>query len=78
MSFRNRVYHLYESVPFTGKRPKRPETGIKHGFEEMEHEFLLGYLHRRTGNFLPGRAVIHLPKKFLQVAQIFTKQSKGN
>ena len=34
--------------------------------------------HRRTGNFLPGGAVIHLPKKFLQVAQIFTKRSKGN
>ena len=34
--------------------------------------------HRRTGNFLPGGAVVHLPKKFLQVAQIFTKQSKGN
>ena len=32
--------------------------------------------HRRTGNFLPGGAVNHLPKKFLQVAQIFTKQSK--
>ena len=36
------------------------------------------YLHRHTGNFLPGGAVIHLPKKFWQVAQIFTKQSKGN
>ena len=35
-------------------------------------------VHRRTGNFLPGGAVIHLPKKLLQVAQIFTKQSKGN
>ena len=34
--------------------------------------------HRRTGIFLPGGAVIHLPKKFLQVAQIFIKQSKGN
>ena len=32
----------------------------------------------QTGNFLPGGAVILLPKKFLQVAQIFTKQSKGN
>ena len=35
--------------------------------------------HRRTGNFLPGGggavgAVNHLPKKFSQVAQIFTKQ----
>ena len=35
-------------------------------------------LHRRMGNFLPGGAVIHLPKKFLQVAQISTKRSKGN
>ena len=25
-----------------------------------------------------GGGVIHLPKRFLQVAQIFTKQSKGN
>ena len=31
--------------------------------------------HRRMGNFLPGGAVNHLPKKFSQVAQIFTKQS---
>ena len=28
--------------------------------------------------FCQGGAVIHLPKKLLQVAQIFTKQSKGN
>ena len=34
--------------------------------------------HRRMGNFLPGGAVNHLPKKFLQVAQIFTKQFKRN
>ena len=34
--------------------------------------------HRRTGNFLPGGVVNHLPKKFLQVAQIFTKQSNRN
>ena len=34
-------------------------------------------IHRRTGNFLPGRrrAVNHLPKKFSQVAQIFTKRT---
>ena len=36
------------------------------------------FIHRRTGNFRPGGAVNHLPKKFLQVAQIFTKQSKRN
>ena len=43
-------------------------------------------MHRRTGNFLPGGggggggggAVNHLPKKFSQVAQIFTKKSKRN
>ena len=32
------------SVPFTGKRPRRPETGIKDRFEEMEHEFQHGIL----------------------------------
>ena len=41
-SSRNRVYHLCKSVPFTGKRPRRPETGIKDGLEEMEGEFWLG------------------------------------
>ena len=34
--------------------------------------------HRRTRNFLPGRAVNHLPKKIFQVAQIFTKASRRN
>ena len=34
--------------------------------------------HRRTGNFLPGGAVNHLPKKISQVAQIFTKKWKRN
>ena len=34
--------------------------------------------HRRMGYFLPGGAVNHLPKKILQVAQIFTKQSNRN
>ena len=37
----NRVYHFYnyKSVPIIEKRPRKPETGIKDGFEEMEHEF---------------------------------------
>ena len=43
---------------------------------------LHGGSHRRTGNFLPGGggvgAVNHLPKKFSQVSQIFTKESKRN
>ena len=30
---------LYKSVPVTEKRRRRSETGIKDGFEEMEHEF---------------------------------------
>ena len=48
--------------PFIGKRPRRPETGIKDGFEETEHEFpfrifqpeKLDYLFRcsvASGNF---------------------------
>ena len=36
------------------------------------------FVHRRTGNFLPGGAVNYLPKKFSQVVQIFTKQQKRN
>ena len=32
----NRVYHLHKSVPFTKKRPRRPETGIKDGLERMK------------------------------------------
>ena len=33
-----RVYHLYKSVT----RPRKPATGIKDGFEQMEHEFPFG------------------------------------
>ena len=36
--------------------------------------FFLAALHRRTGNFLPEGGSKLLPKKFSQVAQIFTKQ----
>ena len=31
--------------------------------------------HRRTGNFLPGAALNLLPKKFSQVARIFTTRT---
>ena len=33
--------HLYKSVQFTEKRPRRPGYGIKQGSEEMEHDFPL-------------------------------------
>ena len=33
---------MYKSVPFTKKRPRRPEPDIKDGFEEMEREFPFG------------------------------------
>ena len=44
------------------------------------YAIFLHFTNRRTGNFRAGGggAVNHLPKKFLQVAQIFTKQSKRN
>ena len=66
---------LYKSVPFTGKRPRRPETGIKDCFKEVDHEFPIGifhpekkkqnYLFRRSvapGNFPSGR-----PKKLCSI-----------
>ena len=42
--------------------------------------YLLFYIifHRRTDYFLPGGAANHLPKTFLQVAQMFPKQSNRN
>ena len=46
--------------------------------DEAERELDGVCSHRRTGNFLSGGAVNHLPKKFLQVAQIFTKPSNRN
>ena len=56
----NRVYHQYhwnKSVPFTEKRPRRPETGIKDGFEEMEHEFPFGIFHPEKQDYLLRRSV---------------------
>ena len=41
ISSRNRVYHLYKTVSFSEKRPRRRETGFKDDFEETEHEFPL-------------------------------------
>ena len=38
--------------PFTGKRPRRPETGIKDGFEETEHEFPFGIFHLEKLDYL--------------------------
>ena len=38
--------------PFTGKRPRRPETGIKDGFEETEHEFPFGIFHPEKLDYL--------------------------
>ena len=37
---------------FTGKRPRRPETGIKDGFEKMEHKFPFGIFHSEKQDYL--------------------------
>ena len=42
--------HSFKSVPFPEKRQRRPESGIKDGFDEMEHEFPFGTF--RPKNFL--------------------------
>ena len=49
-----------------------PETRLRNTTFETQITSPGVLNHRRTSNFLPGGAVIHLPKKFLQVAQIFT------
>ena len=45
-------YHMYKSVPFTGKRSRRSETGIKGGFGEMKHEFPFGIFHPGKQDYL--------------------------
>ena len=65
----NRVYHLYQSVPFTKKRPQRRETGIKDGWEEKEYEFLFGRFYPEKQDYLfrcsvaPGNFPLERPKK---------------
>ena len=41
ISSRNRIYVPFEQISSITpeKRPQRPETGIKDGFEEIEHQF---------------------------------------
>ena len=51
ISPRNRIYHLYESVPFIGKRPQRPETGIKDGLKKWNMGQLYFQDLPRSGNF---------------------------
>ena len=41
-----------KSVPFTEKLPRKPETGIKVGFEEMEHEFPFGTSRPKKADYI--------------------------
>ena len=56
-------------LPFTGKRPRRPETGIKDDFEEIEHEVLFGISRPEKQDYLnrcsvaPGNFPLERPKK---------------
>ena len=56
-------------IPFTGKRPRRPETGIKDDFEEIEHEVLFGISRPEKQDYLyrcsvaPGNFPLERPKK---------------
>ena len=51
------------------KTPRRPETGIKDGFEEMKHEFPFGIFHPEKQDYLfrcsvsPGNFPLGRPKK---------------
>ena len=43
---------MYKLAPFTGKRPRSPETGIKDGFEKMEQEFPCGIFYLEKQDYL--------------------------
>lgn len=49
--------HLYKSVPFAEKRPRRHEYGIKHGYEEMKHDFPQGTLSPEKQDYLFRRSI---------------------
>ena len=53
---------MYKSVPFTEKRPRSPETGIKDGFDEIERDFLLKHSVRK--NRITFSGVPMLPEIF--------------
>ena len=55
-----------KSVPFTEKLPRKPETGIKVGFEEMEHEFSTGMTQKVIFHLLSNRI---LQKRFFNGKQ---------
>ena len=61
-------------IPFTSQE-NRPFWYI-HFVTLTWVAFFFNQFHRRTGIFLPGGAVNHLPKKFLQVAQILWNSRK--
>ena len=94
--FRQMVGKIHDMENFlptssiTEKRPRTPETGIKDGFEEMEHEFPFGifrpekqdYLIRCSvvlGNFPLERpkksCSIHFPTGFSEKRFVNDKQS---
>ena len=79
---RNRVYHLYKSVPFTEKRPRRSETGIKDGFHEIEREFLFETFRPEKQDYLfrcsdaPGNFQLERPKKSRSI--YFPNRFSGN
>ena len=63
------------TTPQTVLKPGSPAwVGNSHPIQTFN--LINFYQHRCSGNFLPRGAVNHLPKKFLQVAQIFGNQLK--
>ena len=56
----------YRELNKRSKERRGPTLGVR--FTEVS-------VHRRTGIFLPGGAVNHLPKKFSQVARIFPNRT---
>ena len=77
------------TVPFTEKRLQRAESGIKDGFEEMEHEFnpekqvkqdYLFQMFRYSGKFFAGatqEVVFHLlPNRIIRKMFVNGEQPK--
>ena len=45
---------MHKSVPLAEKRPQKPDTGIKGGFQEMDHKFPFGIFRPEKQDYLSG------------------------
>ena len=63
-------------LPFNEKRPRKPKTGIKHGFSSLEHEFPIGtFRPEKAGLHFSGNVTPETTRKIRVPFTVFTFQT---